>query len=113
MTHSYPLPQDESLNDGTRMDRERQRRDFIAAFSAVHRELNPAPSMQHLAVVAFLAAMARVAGVAIASADAIYVAGYTAKKAQLSRDLYPYERTALRRAADRVWAALKTLEPGQ
>jgi hypothetical protein len=110
MIHSYPLPQDESIGALTPTERERQRREFIAAFYSAQRDLNPPASTQHLAVVAFLAAMARVAGLTIASADAIYVAGYAAKKEQQGRELYPYERTQLRRAADRVWSALQQVQ---
>lgn len=61
---------------------------------------------QHLAALAFFAALARARGLALESADAIYLAGYEAKRQQLGRHPNPYEREKLRAAAERIWKAL-------
>jgi hypothetical protein len=93
-------------------DRDAERRDFYTAYHQVNGELNRTRAgsgrlATHLTTLAFFAALVRAGGVALKSADDIYVAGYYAKRQQQGRELYPYERTQLRSAADRIWAALQ------
>lgn len=100
-------------DDRTPTERWNQAALFDAAWHQAYRELNPTAESSHLAILAFLAALSRIAGVEVVSANAIYVAGYNAKRGQLCRELYPYERQQLRRAADRIWDALRQIETRQ
>lgn len=68
----------------------------------------PTVERQHLMALAFLAALGRTRGIALDSADAIYIAGYEAKRLQLGRHPQPFERDKLRRAANRIWDALQS-----
>jgi len=83
---------------------------FSTEWHLAMRSLNPTAEARHLAAIAFLAALARTQGASFANADAVYIAGYQAKRQFLGRHLMDHERSALRRAADRVWSALQRLD---